>query len=169
MWVTYGSPSGPGKVTGITQDTGNVPGARDQRYFGYGRPRRATATGTSSGVAGENIGSYADTGTVTILYGTASGLNTASGAQSFAQNTAGVPGADEKGDMFGIDVKLDDVTGDGKADLLVGSAENAGNGAMTYLSSNGSKITTSGSRTISPSTAGVSTTGSPYFGANFAD
>ncbi|CAM5351624.1 hypothetical protein SALBM311S_08722 [Streptomyces alboniger] len=47
----------------------------------------------------------ADRQAVTILYGTASGLNTASGAQSFAQNTAGVPGADEKGDMFGIDVK----------------------------------------------------------------
>ncbi|CAM5341035.1 VCBS repeat-containing protein OS=Streptomyces alboniger OX=132473 GN=CP975_18450 PE=4 SV=1 [Streptomyces alboniger] len=174
VWVTYGSPSGPGKVTGITQDTGNVPGASETNdYFGYeldlGDVNGDRYLDLVVGVAGENIGSYADTGTVTILYGTASGLNTASGAQSFAQNTAGVPGADEKGDMFGIDVKLDDVTGDGKADLLVGSAENAGNGAMTYLSSNGSKITTSGSRTISPSTAGVSTTGSPYFGANFAD
>jgi hypothetical protein len=28
---------------------------------------------------------------------------------------------------------------------------------------------TTGSRTISPSTSGVSTTGSPFFGSNFAD
>ncbi|MGP4083312.1 hypothetical protein ACTWQJ_01295, partial [Streptomyces sp. KR55] len=118
---------------------------------------------------GENIGSAVNTGTVTVLYGSATGLNTGSGAQSFAQSTAGVPGSDENDDYFGQDVKLDDVTGDGRADLVVSSAENAGNGAVTYLPSTGTKITTSGSRTVSPSTSGVSTTGTPYFGANFAD
>jgi hypothetical protein len=174
VWVTYGSASGPGTVTGITQDTGNVPGASEANdYFGYeldlGDVNGDKYLDLVVGVAGENIGSYANTGAVTILYGTASGLNTASGAQFFAQSTAGVPGGDEKDDRFGIDVKLDDVTGDGKADLLVGSAENAGNGAVTYLPSNGSKITTSGSRGISPSTSGVSTSGEPYFGASFAD
>ena len=174
VWVTYGSASGPGKVTGITQDTAGVPGASETNdYFGYeldlGDINGDRYLDLVVGVAGENIGSYADTGTVTILYGTASGLNTGSGAQSFAQSTAGVPGNDEKGDMFGVDVKLDDVNGDGRADLLAGSLENAGNGAMTYLPSNGTKITTAGSRTISPSASGVSTTGSPDFGANFAD
>jgi hypothetical protein len=174
VWVTYGSASGPGTVTGITQDTGNVPGASEGNdYFGYeldlGDINGDKYLDLVVGVAGENLGSYANTGMVTILYGTASGLNTASGTQSFAQSTAGVPGGDEKDDMFGMDVKLDDVTGDGRADLVVGSAENAGNGAVTYLPSNGTKITTSGSRIISPSTSGVSTTGSPYFGANFAD
>jgi len=66
-------------------------------------------------------------------------------------------------------MKLDDVTGDGRADLLAGSFENDGNGAVLHLPSNGTKITTTGSRTISPSTSGVSTTGYPNFGANFAD
>jgi hypothetical protein len=120
-------------------------------------------------VTGENIGSATNTGAVDVLYGTANGLNTASGAQSFAQSTAGVPGNDEKNDYFGQDVKLDDVTGDGKADLIVGSDENDGNGGVTYLPSNGTKIVTTGSRSIAPSTSGVSTTGTPYFGANFAD
>ncbi|MER5216575.1 VCBS repeat-containing protein [Streptomyces sp. NPDC002838] len=174
VWVTYGSASGPGTVTGITQDTGSVPGASEGNdYFGYeldlGDINGDKYLDLAVGVAGENIGSAVDTGTVTILYGTASGLNTSSGAQSFAQSTAGVPGNDESDDMFGMDVKLDDVTGDGRADLIAGSGENAGNGAVTYLPSNGTKITTTGSRTISPSTSGVSTTGSPYFGANFAD
>ncbi|MFF0161650.1 VCBS repeat-containing protein [Streptomyces sp. NPDC005263] len=174
VWVTNGSASGPGKVTGITQDTGNVPGASEANdYFGYeldlGDVNGDRYLDLVVGVAGENIGSYANTGAVTVLYGTASGLNTSSGAQSLAQSTAGVPGGDEKDDMFGMDVKLDDVTGDGKADLLVGSAENAGDGALTYLPSNGTKITTTGSRTVSPSASGVSTTGTPYFAANFAD
>ena len=174
VWVTYGSASGPATVTGITQDTGNVPGTSENNdWFGYeldlGDINGDGFLDLAIGVAGENIGSAVNTGTVTVLYGTADGLNTGSGAQSFAQSTAGVPGNDENDDMFGLDVKLDDVNGDGRADLIAGSDENASNGAVTYLPSNGTKITTTGSRTISPSTSGVSTTGSPYFGSNFAD
>ncbi|MFG1666298.1 FG-GAP and VCBS repeat-containing protein [Streptomyces sp. Y7] len=174
VWVTYGTVSGPGTATGITQDTGNVPGASETNdNFGWdldlGDINGDGFLDLAIGVAGENIGSTANTGAVTILYGTASGLNTTSGAQSFAQSTAGVPGDDEDDDMFGIDLRLDDVTGDGRADLIAGSAENDGNGGVTYLPSSGSKITTTGSRSIAPSTSGVSTTGTPYFGANFAD
>ncbi len=174
VWVTYGTASGPGTATGITQDTGNVPGTSEGNdFFGYeldlGDINGDGYLDLGIGVAGENIGDDVDTGTVTVLYGTASGLNTTSGAQSFSQDSAGVPGSNEDNDGFGIDLKVDDVNGDGKADLVVGSAENAGNGAVTYLPSNGTKITTSGSRAVSPSTAGVATTGSPYFGANFAD
>ncbi|MER5938302.1 MULTISPECIES: FG-GAP and VCBS repeat-containing protein [unclassified Streptomyces] len=174
VWVTYGTVDGPGSATGITQDTGNVPGASETNdWFGYeldlGDINGDGFLDLAIGVAGENIGSAANTGAVTVLYGGASGLNTASGAQSFAQSTAGVPGNDEDDDMFGIDLKLDDVTGDGKADLIAGSAENAANGGVTYLPSNGSKITATGSRSIAPSTSGVSTTGTPWFGANFAD
>jgi hypothetical protein len=80
-----------------------------------------------------------------------------------------VPGTSEKSDLFGADVKLDDVTGDGKADLVVGSYENSGNGGITYLPSDGTKITTSGSRSFGPSDVSVSTSGTPQFGAVFAD
>ncbi|MFE1308546.1 VCBS repeat-containing protein [Streptomyces sp. NPDC058755] len=176
VWVTYGSDGGPltTSATGITQDTGNVPGtAEGNDFFGYeldlGDVNGDGFLDLAIGVAGENIGTATNTGAVTVLYGTANGLNTNSGAQFFAQSTAGVPGNDEDDDYFGQDVKLDDVTGDGRADLLVGSTENAGNGAVTYLPSNGTKIITSGSRSVSPSTSGVSTTGTPFFGANFAD
>ncbi|QCD57182.1 hypothetical protein CEB94_21820 [Streptomyces hawaiiensis] len=62
-----------------------------------------------------------------------------------------------------------DFNGDGRADVLAGSYENDGNGAVLYLPSNGTKITATGSRTVSPSASGVSTTGYPNFGANFAD
>ncbi|MER6673717.1 VCBS repeat-containing protein [Streptomyces sp. NPDC000983] len=174
VWVTYGTVDGPGTATGITQDTGNVPGTSEGNdWFGYeldlGDINGDGFLDLAIGVAGENIGSAVNTGAVTVLYGTASGLNTTSGGQSFAQSTAGVPGSDEDDDLFGMDVKLDDVTGDGRSDLVVGSGENAGNGAVTYLPSSGTKITTTGSRTVSPSTSGVSTTGTPQFGAIFAD
>ncbi|WP_409470732.1 VCBS repeat-containing protein [Streptomyces sp. HC307] len=176
VWVTYGSDGGPltTAATGITQDTNNVPGtAEGNDYFGYeldlGDVNGDGFLDLAIGVAGENIGDDVDTGAVTILYGTASGLNTASGAQSFSQDTASVPGTNEDNDMFGIDVKLDDVTGDGKADLLAGSAENGGNGLVTFLPSNGSKITTTGADSVAPHWTGVVTTGTPYFGANFAD
>ncbi|GAA3799750.1 FG-GAP-like repeat-containing protein [Streptomyces coacervatus] len=174
VWVTYGSDGGPTTSTGITQDTGNVPGTAESKdWFGYeldlGDINGDGFLDLAIGVAGENIGSAVNTGAVTVLYGTSSGLDTTSGAQGFAQSTPGVPGNDENDDMFGADVKLDDVTGDGKADLIVGSYENDGNGAVTYLPSDGTVITTTGSRAVAPSTSGVSTTGTPSFGANFAD
>ncbi|MEV0223092.1 VCBS repeat-containing protein [Streptomyces sp. NPDC050704] len=172
--ITYGTASGPGSTTGITQNTGNVPGSSEKDdLFGYeldlGDINGDAYQDIVVSSAGENLNGVADTGAVTVLYGSANGINTASGSQYFAQSTAGVPGTDETDDALGADVKLDDVTGDGKADLMAGSYENAGNGAVLYLPSNGTKIVTTGSRTVSPSGSGVSTTGTPSFGVNFAD
>ncbi|MFS4092414.1 FG-GAP-like repeat-containing protein [Streptomyces sp. AF1A] len=172
--VTYGSASGPAGTTGINQNTGSVPGTSEKGdSFGWDLDLGdINGDGYQDLVVSspdEDISGVSNTGMVTVLYGSASGVNTASGTQSFAQSTAGVPGNDEKNDLFGADVKLDDVTGDGKADLVVGSYENSGNGGITYLPSNGTKITTSGSRSFGPSNVAVSTDGTPQFGALFAD
>ncbi|MFF0889954.1 VCBS repeat-containing protein [Streptomyces sp. NPDC003456] len=174
VWITYGAADGVSSTTGITQDTGNVPGSSEKNdYFGYeldlGDVNGDGKQDLVIGVAGENIGSVTDTGQLVVLYGSDAGVNTSSGAQSFAQSTAGVPGSDEKGDMLGLDVKLDDVTGDGRADLLAGSFENTYDGSVLYLPSTGTKITATGSRAIGPAATGVSTTGYPDFGANFGD
>ncbi|MFF4398182.1 FG-GAP and VCBS repeat-containing protein [Streptomyces sp. NPDC001480] len=172
--ITYGTASGPGTTKSVNQDTGNVPGTSETGdRFGWdldlGDVNHDGYQDLVVSSPMEDIGGVTDTGQVTVLYGSATGINTATRAQSFAQSTAGVPDNDEKQDLFGVDVKLDDITGDGKADLLVGSYENGGDGALTYLPSNGTKITTTGSRAISASAVGVSTTGTPQFGSLFAD
>ncbi|MEU3554384.1 FG-GAP and VCBS repeat-containing protein [Streptomyces fragilis] len=172
VWITYGSAAGAGRITGITQDTAGVPGA-SEKEDGFGADLDLGDVNGDAyldlvvGVPGEDVDGYEDTGSVVVLYGTASGI-TGTGGQSFHQGSAGVPGNNEHGDVFGIDVKLDDLTGDGRADLVAGSDEN-GNGSVTYLPSGGGKITATGSRSISPSSVGVSTTNFPGFGWNFAD
>ncbi|UFR03676.1 VCBS repeat-containing protein [Streptomyces sp. Go40/10] len=172
--ITYGSASGPAGTTGITQNTGNVPGSSEKGdAFGWELDLGdINGDGYQDLVVSspqEDLGGVPDTGSVTVLYGSAAGVDTVSGAQSFSQDSAGVPGGNEKSDLFGADLKLDDVTGDGKADLVVGSYENGGDGAVTYLPSNGTKITATGSRAFGASTVGVSTSGTPQFGAVMAD
>ncbi|MFE0348716.1 hypothetical protein [Streptomyces griseoluteus] len=110
--------------------------------------RTALATVTAAAVTGGLLGL------------TAGGVNTSTRAQAFAQNSAGVPGGD---------VKLDAVAGDGRADLLVGSDEDGGDGALTYLTSDGTKITTKGARLIGVKDVGVSATGTPWFGSIIAN
>ncbi|MER5477358.1 VCBS repeat-containing protein [Streptomyces sp. NPDC002734] len=173
VWITYGSQYGVGTVQGITQDTSGVPGSAELNdMFGFeldlGDVNGDGFLDLAVGVAGENVDGVTDTGSVVVLYGNASGI-TGTGSQYIDQNTAGVPGSNEKDDSFGLDVKLDDVSGDGRADLVVGSGENDGNGSITYLPSAGGKITGTGSRSLSPTALGVSTTGRPYVGYNFAD
>ncbi|MER5477357.1 VCBS repeat-containing protein [Streptomyces sp. NPDC002734] len=173
VWITYGSQYGVGTVQGITQDTSGIPGTSESNdMFGHeldlGDVNGDGFLDLAIGVVGENVDGVTDTGSVLVLYGKASGIS-GTGTQYIDQNTAGVPGSNEKGDMFGIDVKLDDVNGDAKADLVVGSGENDYNGAITYLPSTGSKITGTGSRALSPSALGVSTAGKPGVGVNFAD
>ncbi|MDX2528478.1 FG-GAP-like repeat-containing protein [Streptomyces europaeiscabiei] len=173
--IIYGSADGPTTTVAVTQNSGNVPGSSERGDFFGSELSLGDINGDGKadlvvGSPGENLGGVVNTGAVTVLYGSASGVNTTSGLQYFAQSTAGVPGSDEKDDLLGGEVKLTDVTGDGRADLTVGSyGENDYNGSLLYLPSNGTKITTTGARSIAPSAVGVSTSGQPVFGANAAN
>ncbi|MCP3770898.1 FG-GAP-like repeat-containing protein [Streptomyces sp. MAR25Y5] len=69
--------------------------------------------------AGSVSAGVAKGGAVEIVYGTAGGPEGA--AETISQNTAGVPGSNEKGDGFGHEVSLGDINGDGHDDLVVGA------------------------------------------------
>ncbi|MEV0171820.1 FG-GAP and VCBS repeat-containing protein [Streptomyces sp. NPDC050803] len=64
------------------------------------------------------VGDKTQAGYVAVLYGTASGLNTAA-RQVYTQASPGVPGAPEKYDYFGSGLDSADLDGDGFTDLLV--------------------------------------------------
>jgi FG-GAP repeat/FG-GAP-like repeat len=173
--VVNGSASGPAGTTSITQNSGSIPGSSESGdEFGYdltlGDINGDGYQDLAVGAATEDLGSAANAGAVTVLYGSPSGLDTTDGVQYFNQDTAGVPGGSETGDLFGSELRLDDVDNDGKADLTIAAGgENSGNGAVTTLRSDGTRLTTSGAGSISPTSVGVSTTGTPYFGSIMAN
>jgi hypothetical protein len=141
--IYYGSSAGPSttRTKTITQETAGVPGVSEKGDQFGGRLSAGDVNGDgyadlAVGDPGEAIGSVAKAGSVVVLKGGNGGL-TGTGAQSFHQNTPGVPGSVEKGDLFGGSVRLLDVTGDGKADVAAGApGENLGtivNGGAVWL------------------------------------
>jgi hypothetical protein len=72
------------------------------------------------GAHGENTGGANQAGTVNVLYGSATGLNT-TGSQDWNQGTNGVEGDLEGGDAFGSSLASGDFNNDGRSDLVVGS------------------------------------------------
>ena len=166
--IRYGGPDGV--ATGrapltLTQNTAGVPDTSETGdAFGSGVSLGdANGDGYADlaiGASGENSGA----GSLTVLYGSASGLKT-SGAKTYTQNTAGVPGAGEKSDRFGGRTTLLDHSGDRRAELTVSApGENAGDGAVWSLRGTTTGPTTSGAVSFGPSATGVATTGSPAFG-----
>lgn len=107
----------------LHQDSAGVPGAREGGD-GFGASVDAgdvTGDGRADvlvGVPGEDLGTTADAGAVTLLRGAAAGL-TGSGAQQWTQADAAVPGAAETDDAFGWDVALLNVNGSGPLDAVV--------------------------------------------------
>jgi hypothetical protein len=95
-------------------------------------------------------------GRVTVVYGGPGGPAPDRAPLALTQDTAGVPGASEKGDRFGSDVSLGDVDGDGYADLAIGTAgENGSAGAVTVLYGSASGLTTKGATSYTQNTTGV--------------
>jgi hypothetical protein len=173
--VWYGGPTGPdpAQQPGVFhQDTAGVPGGGESEdRFGasvsVGDANRDGYADVAVGVPGEDLGTVQDAGSVTVLYGSRTGL-TASGAQGYSQNTAGVPGDNEKYDTFGEAVRLSDVTGDGRADLTVAAPEENSTGAVTLLRGIASGLTTSGSVLLTARGVGLTVSGQGWFGMALA-
>ncbi|MYW68460.1 hypothetical protein GTY65_30945 [Streptomyces sp. SID8379] len=135
-------------VTTVHQSTSGVPGASEA----------GDAMGASVAVGDYNNDGYADVltgapneditrtsnrsnaGTSLLLKGSSGGL-TGTGAIAISQDEPGVPGSTETDDNFGSSVALADLSGYGRADLVIGAAgEDTGNGTLLYVPSNSSGL-----------------------------
>ncbi len=154
----------------LTQDSPGVPGGDEESdWFGHALSvDDVNGDGYADVAVGaifEDVGAAELTGNVTVLRGSAAGL-TGTGAQSFNQATAGVPGTAEDTDRFGASVRLADLNGDRRADLSVGAdGEDAGDGAYWVLRGSSAGVTTTKAVSFGPSSAGMSTSGYPRLGA----
>lgn len=95
---------------------------------------------------------------VTVVFGSSSGPSERK--QSFDQDLAGFPGAQESGDRLGSCVSVADVTGDGKAEVALGiSGEDFGGltdaGTVALLHGGSDGVTGTGSQVVNQDTAGV--------------
>ncbi|MDL5206132.1 FG-GAP-like repeat-containing protein [Streptomyces sp. ALI-76-A] len=168
--VAYGSASGVGPRgawKSYTQNTPGVPGAKeDNDRFGAALSAGdITGDGIDDlavGVPGKELGYDDGAGTVVTLPGNRAGL-TGRGARVFTQDTAGVPGASEPGDVFGAQVALLDINGNRYADLAAAApGEDAGNGAVWILRGRPTGIVTDAATAIGPKAIGA-----PYAKAAF--
>ncbi|MFF9035728.1 esterase [Streptomyces sp. NPDC014892] len=159
--VRLGGPDGPAaEPDWWVQDSDGVPGVAEAGD-GWGSDLSVADTDgdgfadVAIGAAGEDIGAVRDAGAVWVLRGSASGLTT-TGARSWDQNSVNVPGAAEKGDKWGAQVRLSDPNGDGRFGLLAAApGENTGDGHVWVLSAGAGGITASGSWTYNAASLGA--------------
>lgn len=102
-------------------------------------------------------------GEIQVLYGSAQGITPGQKPRVFHQDTAGVPGSGENGDLFGISLSVGDTNGDKYADVLVGAhGEGVGSvsyaGSATLLRGSAAGLTATGAVSYSQDTAGVPST-----------
>jgi hypothetical protein len=122
----------------------------------------------------DNVAAATDAGTVTVLYGSGSGL-TASGSQFLSQNSPNVPGNAEKDDIFGWDVVAGAFDGSAKDGLAIGVPLESINGfgatgLVDVLPGSPTGLTGTGSYQLSQNAPGVPGTAmdGDAFGASLA-
>lgn len=166
--VFYGGPAGISGAddTHISQATGSVPGSAEA--FDEFGSSVALADFNGDGFADAAIGSPGEDlvkrrsgGMVTILFGSAAGLDL-SGGMAIHQNKVGVPGAIERDDGLGNALAVGDITGDGYDDLAIGvSGESLAGfgqvGAVVVISGSATGPDTRTARWIAPTKATVAT------------
>ncbi len=123
--VFYGSPLGLGLDEVWHQDSPGVVGtAAAGDRFGYsvgsGDFNGDGYADLAVGIPYKDIGALVDTGSVSILYGSATGLS-ATGSQLWNQNTGAIQEVNEVDDRFGWAIAAGDFDGNGFDDLAAGA------------------------------------------------
>ena len=147
----------------LHQDSPGVPGlAADAQRFGtavaLGDVTGDRRADLAVGAPGNNTTASRDAalgGTVIVLPGSSAGVGT-TGAQSWGQDSAGVPGAAEDEDGFGRHVALLNLGRGGPDDLVVGvPGENDASGLVHVLYSSGTGLTATGTQALSQDSPGI--------------
>lgn len=160
--VRYGSRTGFGDPVTLHQNSAGVPGVNEDSDNWGASVAIGDVTGDGKaelvvGANGEQIGGLDNAGDVTVFRGSASGVSQ-SGVKRISQDTAGVPGATEAGDLFGAQVRIADYDKNGKGDLAVtASFENDRSGGLWTLPGTSSGLTGSGSKSLSSAEFGLAT------------
>jgi hypothetical protein len=101
-------------------------------------------TDLAVGIPHDDVGGLADSGSVTVIFGTATGLLLNGTQQSWNQDSTNIEGVVEAGDQFGYRLAAEDFDGDGFEDLAisapfddVGAISNAGAVNVIYGSTSG--------------------------------
>src|SRR5262245_40085376 len=99
-------------------------------------------------------GEDGDAGAVTVVYGTAAGLD-GSGSQFFTQNSPAVRGVAEVADGFGSALAAADFDRDGFADLAIGVPSESIGGAVNGIHGGSPGLTGRGCQVLTQNTPGV--------------
>jgi hypothetical protein len=144
----------------VTQGAARV-GARSEKGDAMGRTLAAgdlfgtPAAELAVGVPGEDIGRHSDAGAVVVLAG-----GGAPGSTLVTQDSPGVAGGPERGDVLGSALAIADLGGDGRGDLAVGVPGEAlghrtGAGLIHVIPGGDAALNLAASRAIDQDTPGV--------------
>ncbi|MEV6811642.1 hypothetical protein [Micromonospora sp. NPDC051296] len=161
VWIIPGSRTGlvVDSTKHFNQSSPGIPG-ESENYDAFGASLAAgdiNGDGRDDlaiGAFKESIGSVAEAGAVTVLYGGSGGL-TGTGAQQLHQNQAAVPGSAERRDHFGMALAIGKVNNNKYADLVIGAPhENDGQsiwngtGMVTLMWGSASGVKLSGATSV---------------------
>ncbi|MEO3786655.1 FG-GAP-like repeat-containing protein [Actinocorallia sp. B10E7] len=149
--IRLGGPSGFGKPKTLTGQTPGIPLSGARNTFGFSLAiGDVNRDGKADLAIGARDAGAKRSGQVILLYGHKKGLTTKH-AQVFSQKNKGLKATPESNDHFGGAVRLIDMTGDRRPELVIGSpGENKNTGRVYVLANKKGRITTTGAKRYQP-------------------